>query len=75
MREFSNILESVILSKECSLVLGDFNIHVGDSIDTDAMKFLDLLESLGLEQYVTQPIHIHGHTLDLIISHAKGTHS
>jgi hypothetical protein len=33
MREFSNILESVILSKECLVVHGDFNIHVDDSID------------------------------------------
>ena len=35
------------------------------------MKFLDLLESLGLEQHVTQPTHIHGHTLDLIITRKR----
>ncbi|XP_028394508.1 uncharacterized protein LOC114518705 [Dendronephthya gigantea] len=62
MKEFSNVLESVILSKESLLVLGDFNIHVDDSKDSGAMKFL------GLEQHVMQPTHIHGHTLDLIIT-------
>ena len=36
--------------------------------DTDALKFLDLLESLGLEQHVTEPTHIRGHTLDLVIT-------
>ena len=71
LSEFSNFLESVILSKECLLILGDFNIHVDDCIDADAMKFLDLLDSLGLDQHITQPTHIHGHTLDLIITRKK----
>jgi hypothetical protein len=59
-------MESVILSKEHLLVLGDFNIHLDISDDADAIKFLDLLESL--EQHVTKSTHIHGHTLDLVIT-------
>ncbi|CAH3112966.1 unnamed protein product, partial [Porites lobata] len=31
-------------------------------------KFLDLLESLGLEQHVTEATHIFGRTLDLVIT-------
>ena len=50
------------------LVLGDFNIHLDVSDDADAIKFLDLLESLGLEQHVTKSTHIHGHILDLVIT-------
>jgi hypothetical protein len=57
-------MESVILSKEHLLVLGDFNIHL--DISDDAIKFLDLLESL--EQHVTKSTRIHGHTLDLVIT-------
>ena len=57
-------MESVILSKEHLLVLGDFNIHLDVSDDADAIKFLDLLESLGLEQHVTKSTHIHDHILD-----------
>ena len=49
---------SVILSKERLLVLGDFNIHVDVPNGIDAVKFLDLLESLGLEQHVAEPTHI-----------------
>ena len=33
-------MESVILSKEHLLVLGDFNIHIDVSDDADAVKFL-----------------------------------
>ena len=68
LKEFADLMESVILSKERLLVLGDFNIHVDVPNDIDAVKFLDLLESLGLEQHVTEPTHIFGHTLDLVIT-------
>ena len=66
--ELSNLMESVILSKEHLLVLGDFNIYVDVSNDINAEKFLDLLDSLGLKQNVTEPTHVDGHTLDLIIT-------
>lgn len=44
------------------------NIHVDDPTDADERKLLDLLESLGLQQHVSQSTHIHGHTLDLVIT-------
>ena len=64
---------SVILSNERLLVLGDFNIHVDVPNGIDAVKFLDLLESLGLEQHVTEPTHIFGHRLDLVITRRTET--
>ena len=64
---------SVILSKERLLVLGDFNIHVDVPNGIDAVKFLDLLESLGLEQHVTEPTHIFGHR-DLVITRRSRYH-
>ena len=66
LNEFSELMETVILSKELLLVLGDFNVHVDVPENKDAAKFLDLLESLGLEQHVTEPTHVLGHTLDLV---------
>ena len=45
-----------------------FNMHIDDAADADSFKFQDLLESVGLRQHVTQATHIHGHTLDLIIT-------
>ena len=37
-------------------------------MNSDALNFLDVLESLGLQQHVNDPTHIHGHTLDLVIT-------
>ena len=67
-REFSDFLESVLLSKEQILFAGDFNIHVDNPRDSDAIKFADLLESFGLQQHVKGSTHKEGHTLDHIIT-------
>ena len=66
--EFSNYLESILLSKEQLPITGHFNIHVDFVDNPDSLKLLDLLESVGLRQHVTQPTHVHGHTLDLFIT-------
>ena len=66
--EFSTYLESILLSKEQLLITGDFNIHIDAIDDPDSLKLLDLLESVGLGQHVSQPTHVHRHTLDLIIT-------
>ena len=66
--EFAKYMESILLSKEPLVIVGDINIHVDDKENSDALNFLDLLQSLGLQQHVTDPTHIHGHILDLIIT-------
>ena len=66
--ELTDYLESVILCQYSILITSDFNIHVDDPSNVDALRFQDLLESFGLEQHVHGPTHTHGHTLDLIIT-------
>ena len=66
--EFTEYLESTVLSSERLLIVGDMNIHVNVPDDPDAFKFLDLLECMGLTQHVIAPTHRSGHTLDLIIT-------
>ena len=61
------------MSSESLLITGDFNIHVDDVRDSDAIRFLDLLDSMGLEQHVDKPTHISGHTLDLMITRCSDT--
>ena len=68
LNEFSSYMESIILSKDHLLILGDFNIHVDVPTDAYTVKFMDLLESVGLEQHVRGPTHTHGHILDLVIT-------
>ena len=60
--EFSEYLESVILSNDLLCLTGDFNIHVDDHNDPAACRFLDLLESMSLTQHVAEPTH------DLVIT-------
>lgn len=69
--EFSCYLESIILAKEQLIILGDFNIHVDIMDDPDSLRLLDLLDSVGLRQHINQSTHIHGHTLDLIITRSS----
>ena len=66
--EFSTYLESILLSKEHLVIAGDFNIHVYVPHDPDSLKLLDLLQSVGLQQHITEPTQIQGHTLDLAIT-------
>ena len=56
------------MSPELLLITGYFNIHIDYPCDPDCVRFLDLLESMGLQQHVDAPTHKSGHTLDLIIT-------
>ena len=52
------------------IFLGDFNIHWGDEVDGNAASFADIVEALGLTQYVQFPTHNRNNILDLVISKA-----
>ena len=71
LMDFSTYLEALLLVKEELLIVGDFNIHVDISNDVHAIKVLDLLDSVGLQQHIKKPTHVHGHTLDLVITRSS----
>lgn len=66
-QNFSDYLESIILSLESLLVTGDIDIHVDVVGDPDRAKFLELIETVGHQQDVITPTYESGYTLDLII--------
>ena len=66
--EFAEYLESVVMSSDKLLITGEFNFHMDVPTDPNNIHFRDLLDAMGLVQHVKQPTHIHGHTLDLIIT-------
>ena len=68
LEEFAGYVESIILTPEPLLITGDLSIHVDVQDDSDAIKFLDLLDSLGLAQHVRTSTLELGHLLDLIIT-------
>lgn len=68
LSDFSEHLESLCLLSGQLLITGDFNVHVDDERNADAMKFGILLNEMNLQQHVHGATHILGHTLDLVIS-------
>ena len=47
---------------------GDFNVHVDQIGDANAVRLDQLLQSFGYVQHVSGPTHNDGHTLDLVIA-------
>ena len=66
--EFDTHLEALIDNNVKLLIVGDFNIHVNNSSDTNTLKFKDLLDTYGLTNNIDFPTHMGGNTLDLIIT-------
>ena len=71
MQEFSVFLENLVLCPEVLVIAGDFNLHMDDSTDADALKFADRLETFGLIQHVNFATHVSGHWLDLHITRSS----
>jgi len=46
--EFADYMESTITTSEPLLITGDINIHVDVPDDSNTIRFLDLLDSMGL---------------------------
>ena len=66
--DFSTLLEELIICSEELLIMGDFNLHIDDIENTQAVRFISLLDSFGLKQHVVSPTHRGGHILDLVIT-------
>ncbi|PIK44031.1 hypothetical protein BSL78_19117 [Apostichopus japonicus] len=66
--EFASFLEVLVIAPGRLIILGDFNIHVDNATNGDALKFHDLLCSMNLVQLVRGSTHASGHTLDLVIT-------
>ena len=49
------------------VLMEDFNLHTDSSL-SDVRQLIGILESFDPDQYVKFPTHIHGHSLDFMIS-------
>ena len=65
--EFTRYLDRALKNTN-PIFLGDFNVHVNNPEDTDAVDFIMTTEALGLDQHVDFCTHNKGHTLDLVLS-------
>ena len=50
------------------IILGDFNLHVNDPNDDNAMNFIETTQALALEQHIRFPTHTSSNTLDLVVN-------
>ena len=66
--EFGTLLEELVVPDAELLIVGDFNFHMDDLIDVNAIRFGRLLDTFDLQQHVKAPTHLYGHILDLVIT-------
>ena len=57
------------MTKDKSINIRDFNIHMDTPTESDVIIFNDLLESLNIENRITFLTHKSQHTLDLMKSY------
>ena len=53
------------------LVVGDFNFHMDKPNDPDTRRFVQLYNPLGFDQFVTEPAHVKGHILEIVLCRAR----
>ena len=67
---FINNITELLVNKlplyQNSIILGNFNIHIEDLTNANAVILNDTMTTLGLEQYISGQTHVKGNTLDLI---------
>ena len=66
--EFAEWIPYITTQHKNTIVLGDFNFHVNDSMDVNANIFQDTMAATGLDQWVDFPTHRLGNTLDLVFT-------
>ena len=66
--EFSDFISEAIAEHSNLILLGDFNIHINNDNDKNAMLFTERTETLGLTQHVNGATQKSGNTLDLIFT-------
>ncbi|KAJ0061934.1 hypothetical protein NL108_014510 [Boleophthalmus pectinirostris] len=62
------LLRCFQFAQTCLVITGDFNVHVDNVCDKNGKELSVVLETFGLTQYVSEPTHNRGHTLDLLIT-------
>ena len=68
IEEFTDYVSTNLPEHQNNIFIGDFNLHVSDTLDADSAIFNDTVEALGLYQHVGFSTHKSGNVLDLILS-------
>ena len=68
MADFEEYLDILVNKVGSPIICGDFNFHVENDCDNAAQNFLNLCSSKGFMQHISDPTHISGGTLDLVLT-------
>lgn len=71
--EWSDFICHQTILKSELIIVGDANFHLENYNEHNTRRFLQSLESHGLQQHVNGPTHHRGHTLDVLISRDTST--
>ena len=66
--EFSRVLDRAATRPTEYVIVGDFNVHYGDQLRPDVRDLSELLKDNEFKQHVTEPTHVGGNILDLVIT-------
>ena len=69
--EFGMLLSDDSIPAENVLVVGDFNFHMDKPNNPHTWRFVQLYNLLGFDQFVTEPTHVKGHILDIVLCRAR----
>ena len=71
--EFATFVNEIAVTRQDILIVGDFNLHC-ELNDAPGVKALnDILAENNLKQHVTEPTHMKGHMLDLVITRSSSS--
>ena len=65
--QFQSLLEDIHDTTENLLIIGNFNFHLKTTC-SNSKTLYSLIDSFDLNQKVNFQTHIHGHTLDLVLT-------
>lgn len=66
--EIARYVDTVLHKQQNPILLGDFNIHINDVTDSEAMDFTTTMSVLGLDQHVDFTTQHQGNILDLLFT-------
>ena len=74
LHDLATVMEGNITQSVCLTILGDPNIKINDTYDSDSMLLLDFLDSFDLSNKVTFPTHRQSNTINLILTGLHSNH-
>ena len=67
-QQFESFLSKHVCCTQELFITGDLNFHLDKPGDSNTKQLLSVLSGFGLEQKISEPTHVAGHTLDVFIT-------